>query len=91
MVSNWARQDFPSLAPAVRIPVQFSIAEHEKVWQCDAAAQTEIASMFANAPQFQVNEQPGAGHNISVGHTAAAYHATVFSFADACVSAVETQ
>jgi len=75
----------------VRIPVQFSIAEHEKVWQCDAAAQTEIASMFSNAPQFQINEQPAAGHNISVGHTAAAYHATVFSFADACVSALETQ
>jgi pimeloyl-ACP methyl ester carboxylesterase len=91
MVSNWARQDFPALAPDVRIPVQFSIAEHEKVWQCDAAAQTEIASMFASAPKFQVNQQPGAGHNISVGHTAAAYHATVFSFADACVNALETQ
>ncbi|HYB83493.1 MAG TPA: alpha/beta fold hydrolase, partial [Mycobacterium sp.] len=24
MVSNWTRQDFPALAPAVRIPVQFS-------------------------------------------------------------------
>jgi pimeloyl-ACP methyl ester carboxylesterase len=88
MVSNWARQDFPALAPEVRIPVQFSIAEHEKVWQCDAAAQTEMTSMFANAPKFQINEQPGAGHNISVGHTAAAYHATVFGFADDCVAAL---
>jgi len=26
MVSDWARQDFPSLAPAIRVPVQFSIA-----------------------------------------------------------------
>ena len=90
MVSNWARQDFPALAPDVRIPVQFSIAEHEKVWQCDAAAQTEIASMFAQAPRFQIREQAGAGHNISVGHTAAAYHLTVFAFADECVSAMET-
>ena len=88
MVSNWARQDFPALAPNVRIPVQFSIAEHEKVWQCDAAAQTEIASMFVQAPKFQFNEQPGAGHNISVGHTAADYHATVFGFADECVKAL---
>jgi pimeloyl-ACP methyl ester carboxylesterase len=91
MVSNWARQDFPALAPGVRIPVQFSIAEHEKIWQCDAEAQTEIASMFANAPRFQINEQPGAGHNISVGHSAAAYHATVFAFAGECISALETQ
>jgi pimeloyl-ACP methyl ester carboxylesterase len=87
MVSNWARQDFPTLAPNVRIPVQFSIAEHEKVWQCDAAAQTEIASMFVHVPRFEINEQSGAGHNISVGHTAAAYHATVFGFADQCVQA----
>src|SRR6202453_2729933 len=29
MVSNWARRDFPAIAPAVRVPVQFSIAEHE--------------------------------------------------------------
>jgi pimeloyl-ACP methyl ester carboxylesterase len=91
MVSNWARQDFPALAPEVRIPVQFSVAEHERVWQADPSAQAEIASMFANAPRFHINEQPGAGHNISVGHTAAAYHASVFSFADACVSALETQ
>jgi pimeloyl-ACP methyl ester carboxylesterase len=87
MVSNWARQDFPTLAPNVRLPVQFSIAEHERVWQCDGAAQAEIASMFANAKKFQVNEQSGAGHNISVGHTAAAYHDTVFAFADECVKA----
>lgn len=85
MVSNWARQDFAALAPGVRIPLQFSIAEHEKVWQCDAPAQAEIASMFTNAPKFRINEQIGAGHNISVGHTAAAYHATVFAFADHCV------
>jgi pimeloyl-ACP methyl ester carboxylesterase len=87
MVSNWARQDFPAIAPAVRVPVQFSVAEHEKVWQADAEAQTEIASMFTNAPRFQVNEQARAGHNISLGHTAAAYHATVLSFADECVAA----
>lgn len=87
MVSNWTGQDFPALAPGVRIPVQFSVAEHEKIWQCDAAAQTEVASMFTNAPRFQINEQSGAGHNISVGHTAATYHAAVFAFADSCVEA----
>jgi pimeloyl-ACP methyl ester carboxylesterase len=87
MVSNWARQDFPALAPAVRIPVQFSVAEHEKVWQSDPPAQAEIESMFAGASRFKINEQAGAGHNISLGHTAGAYHATVFAFADECVNA----
>jgi pimeloyl-ACP methyl ester carboxylesterase len=87
MVSNWARQDFPALAPTVRVPVQFSIAEHEKVWQSDPPAQAEIASLFSGAPRFQINEQSDAGHNISLGHTAAAYHSTVLSFADECVNA----
>jgi pimeloyl-ACP methyl ester carboxylesterase len=87
MVSNWARQDFAAIAPAVRVPVQFSVAEHEKVWLSDPPALTEIESLFAGAPRFQVNEQPGAGHNISLGHTAADYHTTVLSFADTCVGA----
>ncbi len=53
MASNWAREDFPSLAPAVRVPVRFSIAEHERVWQTDTSAMTEIAAMFSGAPAFR--------------------------------------
>jgi pimeloyl-ACP methyl ester carboxylesterase len=87
MVSNWARQDFPALAPAVRVPVQFSIAEHEKVWQNDTSAMDEIAALFSGAPRFIVHRQPDAGHNISLGHTAPAYHAKVLAFADECVAA----
>lgn len=87
MVSNWARRDFPALAPAVRVPVHFSIAEHEKVWQNDASAMDEIAALFTGAPEFTVHRQPGAGHNISLGYTAADYHATVLSFANACAAA----
>jgi pimeloyl-ACP methyl ester carboxylesterase len=87
MVSNWARQDFPALAPAIRVPVQFSIAEYERVWQTDTSALTEIAALFSGAPRFTVNRQPEAAHNISVGHAAPDYHAKVFSFADECVIA----
>ena len=87
MVSNWARQDFPALAPAVRVPVQFSIAEHENVWQKDASAITEIESLFSGSPRFTVHRQPNAGHNMSLGHTAADYHAKVFAFASECVAA----
>lgn len=87
MVSNWARQDFPALAPAVRVPVQFSIAEHEKVWQNDTSAMEEIAALFSGTPRFTVHRQPDAGHNISLGHTAPAYHAKVLSFAEECVAA----
>lgn len=86
MVSNWARRDFPALAPAIRVPVRFSIAEHEKVWQNDTSAMDEIAALFSATPRFTVHRQPDAGHNISLGRTAAAYHATVLAFADECVA-----
>ncbi|MGB9221922.1 alpha/beta hydrolase [Mycobacterium sp.] len=87
MVSDWARQTFPSLAPGVRVPVQFTIAEYEKVWQTDSSALTEITALFSAAPRFTVHRQSGAGHNISLGHTAADYHAQVFAFAEDCVTA----
>ncbi len=90
MVSNWARQDFPALAPAVRVPVHFSIAEYEKVWQTDTSAIAELEAMFASTPRFEVHHQPEAGHNISLGHTAAAYHSTVLAFAEECVLAPES-
>jgi pimeloyl-ACP methyl ester carboxylesterase len=85
-VSDWARQTFPALAPAVRVPVHFSIAEHEKVWQADDSAVTEIGGLFSGAPRFVVHRQPDAGHNISLGHTAADYHAEVLSFAAECAA-----
>lgn len=86
MVSDWARQTFPTLAPAVRVPVHFSIAEHEKVWQTDDAAVTEISALFAAAPRFVVHRQPNAGHNISLGHTAPDYHSKVLEFVQECVT-----
>lgn len=87
VVSNWARQDFPALAPAIRVPVHFSIAEHEKVWQNDSSAMEEIVSLFSGAPRFTVHRQPEAGHNLSLGHTAADYHAKVLSFVQECAAA----
>jgi len=89
MVYDWPRQDFAALAAKVRVPVQFSHAEHEKVWQSDPSALAEIGAMFSSSPRFVTNEQLGAGHNLSLGHAAAAYHLKVFSFAEQCVLARE--
>ena len=86
MVSDWARQTFPTLAPAVRVPVQFSIAEYEKVWQTDDSAIAEITALFSGSPGFTVNRQPEAGHNISLGYSAAEYHRNVFAFVDECAT-----
>lgn len=87
MVNTWARQDFPALAAEVRVPVQFSVAEHERVWKSDPDALAEIASTFTASPRFVINEQAGAGHNLSLSVSAAAYHMNVLSFVEECVVA----
>ncbi|MGH3261636.1 MAG: hypothetical protein ACRDNS_06545, partial [Trebonia sp.] len=87
MVSDWARQTFPELAPAVRVPVHFSIAEYERVWQTDDSALTEIGALFSGSPRFVVHRQAETGHNISLGYSAADYHTEILSFVDECVAA----
>ena len=86
---NWPRRDFPALAAKVAVPVQFSVAEHERVWRSDPEALAEITAMFTVSPRFVINEQPGAGHNLSLSVNAAAYHMKVLSFVEECVVAQE--
>jgi pimeloyl-ACP methyl ester carboxylesterase len=90
MVKDWPRQDLPTLAAQVRVPVQFSFADHEKVWRSDPEALAQIAALFTACPRFVLNEQVGAGHNLSLSVNAAAYHLKVFSFVEECVTARES-
>jgi pimeloyl-ACP methyl ester carboxylesterase len=89
MVKDWGRTDFPALAAQVRVPVQFSVAEHERVWRSDPAALSDIAAIFTASPRFVINEQVDAGHNLSLSVNAAAYHLKVLAFVEECVTARE--
>jgi pimeloyl-ACP methyl ester carboxylesterase len=82
---SWPRHDFPALAPQVRVPVQFSVAEHERVWRSDEESLTTIGAMFTAAPRFQVNSQADTGHNMSLSVNAAAYHENILSFVETCI------
>jgi pimeloyl-ACP methyl ester carboxylesterase len=87
MTTSWPQQDFPALASRVRVPVQFSVAEHERVWRSDPETLAQIGAMFTASPRFVINEQPSTGHNLSLSVNAAAYHSTVLSFVGECVVA----
>ena len=87
MTQRWPRQYFPELAARVGVPVQFTVAEHERVWRSDPETLTQIATMFSSSPQFTINEQAGTGHNLSLSLNAAAYHAKVLAFIGECVAA----
>jgi pimeloyl-ACP methyl ester carboxylesterase len=75
---------FPSLAAGVRVPVHYSLGDHERVWSSGPAALAEVASLFTASPRVVAAEQAGAGHNLSLGLSAMAYHLKVLSFAEEC-------
>jgi pimeloyl-ACP methyl ester carboxylesterase len=86
VTTHWAKRDLPSLAARVTAPVQFSVADHEAVWESTPDAVASIAALFTAASRVTINEVADAGHNISVGLTADVYHRRVFEFADECMA-----
>jgi pimeloyl-ACP methyl ester carboxylesterase len=81
---TWAAEVFPELAARVRVPVHFTIADQESVWSRGPDALAEVAALFTAAPTVVAEEQPDAGHNLSLGLTAPAYHRRVLSFVEEC-------
>jgi len=81
---DWTRI-LPAVAERVRVPVQFSVAEHERWWQVDGAALAEYRSLFTSAPRLIIRRQPRAGHNISLGWAARPYHLNALAFAAECI------
>ncbi|MDT3441901.1 alpha/beta hydrolase [Pseudofrankia sp. BMG5.37] len=82
--STWPDQ-FDAVAAAVRVPVRLTFANHENWWVCDDAELAAIAAAFTAAPSVDTTRQPGAGHNISLGWAARAYHLAVLAFAERCL------
>jgi pimeloyl-ACP methyl ester carboxylesterase len=87
--TNWPRRDFRATAARVRVPVEFSVGDHEGVWESSPAALADIAALFTASPRVVINEVADSGHNLSVGLAAEAYHQHVLSFVEECVIARE--
>jgi pimeloyl-ACP methyl ester carboxylesterase len=87
-VRRWPR-DFPALAARVRIPVHYSLGDHERVWRSGHAALADVAGLFTASPRVVAEEQAGGGHNLSLGLSALAYHLKVLSFAEECALALQ--
>ncbi|WAL99963.1 lysophospholipase [Streptomyces sp. Je 1-369] len=76
---------FDRLAPRVRVPVRFTFAEHELWWRRQEADLAALAAGFTAAPRVLLEHQPGAGHNISLGWAARAYHLRALAFLEECL------
>ncbi len=67
MTTNWPRQDFPALAAqGERARAVQRRRTRAGVASPTRTALAEIAAMFTASPRFVINEQAGAGHNISL-------------------------
>jgi pimeloyl-ACP methyl ester carboxylesterase len=75
----------PGVAAEVRVPFQFSVAEHEQWWQVTDAHLAEYQALFIATPRMVVRRQPAAGHNISLGWAARSYHLNALAFAEQCL------
>ncbi|WP_409239854.1 alpha/beta hydrolase [Streptomyces sp. PA5.6] len=76
---------FDRLAPRVRVPVRFTFAEHELWWRRQEPDLAALAAAFTAAPRVLLEHQPGAGHNISLGWAARAYHLRALAFLEECL------
>ncbi|MDT5098134.1 MAG: hypothetical protein QOC76_1871, partial [Mycobacterium sp.] len=91
VTANWPRRDFPDIAGRVTVPVEFSVADHERVWETTPVVTAAIAALFTASPRVVVNEMADSGHNLSVGWSASEYHRRVLSFVGECAAARETE
>jgi pimeloyl-ACP methyl ester carboxylesterase len=89
VTANWPRRDFGEIAARVTVPVEFSVADHERVWESTPQAAQAVAALFTSARRVVVNDMPDSGHNLSVGWSAGEYHRRVLSFVDECAAARE--
>jgi pimeloyl-ACP methyl ester carboxylesterase len=51
----------PGVAAEVRVPFQFSVAEHEQWWQVTDADLAEYQALFTATPHLAVRRQPASG------------------------------
>jgi len=74
--------DVREMADRISIPMRLTYGEHEGLWPVDPEALDEVRSTFSNARRLQIEIEPGAAHNISLGWAARSYHLKVLAFAE---------
>ncbi|AJE85504.1 LanU-like protein [Streptomyces albus] len=77
---------FAALAPRISVPVRLTFAEHEAWWRHGEQDLADLAAQLTASPRVLVERQPDAGHNISLGWAARAYHLRSLAFLEDCLT-----
>jgi pimeloyl-ACP methyl ester carboxylesterase len=84
-VASWIRLS-AAILPRIRVPVRLTFAEHEAWWHHGDEDITDLSVRLSAAPRIVIDRLPQAGHNISLGWTARAYHLKALAFAEECLA-----
>jgi pimeloyl-ACP methyl ester carboxylesterase len=79
-------QLFSAIAGRIQVPVRFTYAEHERWWRHDEESLAAMTGTLCSAPRVVVDRLPRAGHNISLGWAARAYHLRALAFLEECLA-----
>ncbi|MET9836145.1 alpha/beta hydrolase [Streptomyces sp. NPDC006385] len=85
-VAGWTRLS-AAILPRIRVPVRLTFAQHEGWWGHEDEDLADLIGRLCAAPRVVVDHLPHAGHNISLGWAARAYHLKVLAFAEECLTA----
>lgn len=81
--SRWS-EDLPKIALDVAVPVQYALAEFDRLWLVSQERVDEFARYFVRAPFVDASLWRGAGHNIEHHALGDAYVRSVLAFAQRC-------
>jgi prepilin-type processing-associated H-X9-DG protein len=84
-VAGWMRLS-AAILPRVRVPVRLTFAEHEAWWNHGEDDLADLTALLSAAPRIVIDRLPQAGHNISLGWAARAYHLKALAFFEECLS-----
>jgi hypothetical protein len=74
------------LAPLIRVPIQYTVAEFEGSIAGGADALAGGRALFANSARVDARIQPNAGHNVSLHKVGRAYHLRALTFFDEAIA-----
>lgn len=83
-IIGWTRTCDEVLA-RIRIPVRLTFAEHEAWWRHGDEDLADLSALLGGAPRVLIERQPAAGHNLSLGWAARAYHLRALGFLEECL------
>jgi hypothetical protein len=84
--ADWPAE-FATFAPRITIPVRLTFADHERLWALTDEHFDELRARLSGSPRVEIRIQHRAGHNLSLGHRALAYHRGALDFALECLAA----